>query len=137
VHSADAVLACNGRELGFGIEWQIDDLILDVATLQVLAIVVHCGQQLAGMDGAIHLLTAERLPHQHTGIATSSQLQDGVNAARGATILAEQLKVAAIGLRYEHLGAHICGLASLLDLDGLRQYLILLSRAQKERCALE
>jgi len=137
VHTADAVLPGDRRELGFGIEWQIDDLVLDVPALQVLPVVVHGGQQLSGVDGPVHLLASEGLPHQDAGIAPPRELQHGVDAARGAAVLAEELEVAAVGLRDEHLGAHVGGLATLLDLDGLGQDLVLLAGAQEEGGALQ
>lgn len=137
MHTADAVLARYRRELGFGIEWQIDDLVLDVTALQKFTVVVHGGQQFAGVYGAIQLLATERLTHQDPSVASSRQLQHRVDAARRTAILAKQLEVTVIGLRYEHLSAHIGGLASLLDLDGLRQYLIFLAGAQEQCGALQ
>lgn len=137
MHTADAVLAGNGRELGFGIEWQIDDLVLDVPALQVLPVVVHGGQQFAGMDRSVHLLASKGLADEDAGIPPARELQHGVNASRGAPVLAEELEIAAIGLGDEDLSTHIRRLASLLDLDGLRQDLVLLAGAQKQSGALE
>lgn len=74
MHPADAVFLRNGGELGFGFEWQLDDLVFRRPALQILAIVADRRQNLARVYRATAMVAPECLTHQHAKIAPLGQV---------------------------------------------------------------
>lgn len=137
MHATNTVLSRYRRELCFHIDRQTNHFVLLRPTLQILAVIVQRRQNLARMDRLHQMIAAKRFAHQNPQIRLPRQFQHAVNATRRSAVFAEQLKVTGIRFGNEHLGSDICGLAAVLDFDGLREDLVFFAGAQKEGGALQ
>lgn len=74
MHSADAIFLRDGRELGFGFEGQLDDLIFCRPALQILAIVADRRQNLARVYRSTAVVAAKCLADKNTKVAPLGQV---------------------------------------------------------------
>lgn len=137
MHAAYALLLRDWRELGLCLQRQADHLVLLRSALQILAVLVQCRQNLAGMDRLHQVVAAERFAHQHAQILLARQVRHVLDAACRPAVLAEQLKVAGIRFRDQHLGADVRRLPTILDFDWLGENLVFLAGVQEQRGALQ
>lgn len=83
------------------------------------------------------VIAADRLTDQYPKVPSLRQLKDTLDATRRSTIFAEEFKEPWIGFGNEDLGTDIGTLATLLNLDGLGEDLVLFAGIQEQSCTLQ